>query len=64
MAAKAPKQEKPSEHTKAILGVDTLRALLGKFPHPERFEQLLLGIKILIEQDPEEVASAEAVAGQ
>jgi hypothetical protein len=54
LAIKSPKPEKATAQLMAKREMEKLRSVLEKLPQPERFEQLLLGIAILIDQNPDE----------
>ncbi len=51
---KSPKPEKVTAQARAQREMEKLRSALEKLPQPERFEQLLLGISMLIDQNPDE----------
>ncbi|MEY3898594.1 MAG: hypothetical protein RLZZ214_4116 [Verrucomicrobiota bacterium] len=51
LATKAVKPARVSVKVRATRELGRLRSILGKLPQPQRFDQLLLGIEILINQD-------------
>ena len=51
MAIKLPKATKTSDRTRAMNEIDKLRCILAKLPNPRRFDEHLLNITTLLEQD-------------